>query len=77
VLLVVLPFEVIADELVAGERARPLGLDVGVGEVDAVGEEACAEGEESDGGEELTRSGRGAQPHPRGVFLVGGPDCKR
>uniref|UniRef100_A0A0A9EG75 Uncharacterized protein n=1 Tax=Arundo donax TaxID=35708 RepID=A0A0A9EG75_ARUDO len=62
-LLVVLPTEVVADELVAGERARALGLDVYVGEVDADGEEARAEGEEGSGGEELPGSGRGAPPH--------------
>lgn len=45
--------EVIADELVASERARALRLDVGVGEVDAEGEEARAEGEEGGRGEEL------------------------
>ena len=62
--------EVIADELVASERARALRLDVGVGEVDAEGEEARAEGEEGGSGEELPGSGRGAPPHPSG--LVGG-----
>ncbi|VAI50253.1 unnamed protein product [Triticum turgidum subsp. durum] len=36
--------------LIAGERALALGLDVDVGEVCAVGEEPCAEGEECDGG---------------------------
>lgn len=45
-----LPAQVVADELVAGERARALWLDVDVGEVDAVGEEAGSEGEERDGG---------------------------
>lgn len=45
-----LPAQVVADELIAGERARALGLDVDVGEVGAVGEEPRAEGEERDGG---------------------------
>jgi len=49
-LLVVLPAQVVADELIAGERPRALGLDVDVGEVDAVGEKPGAEGEERDGG---------------------------
>ena len=62
--------EVIADELVASERARALRLDVGVGEADAEGEEARAEGEEGGRGEELPGSRRGAPPHPSG--LVGG-----
>lgn len=59
--------EVVADELVASERARALGFDVDVGEVDAVGEEARAEGEEGGRGEELPGSGRGAPPHPSGL----------
>jgi hypothetical protein len=66
----VLLAEVVADELVASERARALGLDVGVGEVDTEREEARAEGEEGGRGEELPWSGRGAPPHPSG--LVGG-----
>lgn len=49
-LLVVLPAQVVADELIAGERARALGLDVDVGEMSAVGKEPRTEGEESDGG---------------------------
>ena len=56
--------EVVADELVPSERASALGLDVDVGEVDAEGEEARAEGEEGGRGEELPVSGRGAPPHP-------------
>lgn len=61
--------EVVADELVASERARALGFDVDVGEVDAVGEEARAEGEEGGRGEELPGSGRGAPPHPSGLEI--------
>lgn len=49
-LLVVLPAQVVADELISGERARALGLDVDVGEMSAVGKEPRTEGEESDGG---------------------------
>lgn len=49
-LLALLLAEVVADELVASERARALGLDVDVGEVDAEGEEAGAEDEEGNGG---------------------------
>jgi hypothetical protein len=60
----VLPALVVPDELVAGERARALWLDVDVAEVDADGEEACADREEGNGGEELPGSGRGAPPHP-------------
>lgn len=48
-LLVVLPAQVVADELISGERARALGLDVDVGEMSAVGKEPRTEGEESDG----------------------------
>lgn len=64
-----LPAEIVPDELVARERARALWLDVDVGEVDADGEEARAEGEEGNGGEKLSGSGRGAPTHP--MDLVG------
>jgi hypothetical protein len=63
----VLPAEVVADELVTGEGARALWLDVDVGEVDTDGEEARAESEEGNGGEELPGSGRGTPAHPTGL----------
>lgn len=62
-----LPAEVVADELVTGEGARALWLDVDVGEVDTDGEEARAESEEGNGGEELPGSGRGTPAHPTGL----------
>jgi hypothetical protein len=63
----VLPAEIVSDELVTSKGARALWLDVDVGEVDANGEVARAEGEEGNGGEELPGSGRGTPTHPTGL----------